>query len=111
MFLFDLILNYYMYSLFLFYYSHLEDLIYQNKKEKLCPIRKTFFNKKDYANHQINLIQEEIEEIQKDNELPHLVTLYLKFDYPEKNKCVITIDNPYFKIFKKIPLTFIKKMN
>ena len=62
-----------------------QDLIYQNKKEKLCPIRKTFFNKKDYANHQINLIQEEIEEIQKDNELPPLVTLYLKFDYREKN--------------------------
>ena len=86
-----------------------QDLIYQNKKEKLCPIRKIFFNKKDYANHQINLIQEEIEEIQKDNELPPLVTLYLKFDYREKNKCVITIDNPYFKIFKKNTVDIYKK--
>ena len=97
MFLFDLILNYYKYSLFLFYYSHLEYLIYQNKKEKLCHIRKTFLNKKDYANHQSNLIQEKIEEIQKEtiekkiDALLQLIILILK--YP-----------------KKIPLTFIKKM-
>ena len=86
-----------------------QDLIYQNKKEKFPPIGKTFSNKKDYSSHQSSLIQEEIEAIQNENELPPLVTLYLKFDYREKNQCVITIDNPYFKIFEKNTVDIYKK--
>ena len=86
-----------------------QDLIYQNKKDKLPPKRKTFADKKDYSNHQSSLIQEEIEAIQNENELPPLVTLYLKFDYREKNQCVITIDNPYFKIFEKNMVDIYKK--
>ena len=86
-----------------------QDLIYQNKKKNLPLIRKTFANKKDYSNHPSSLIQEEIATIQNENELPPLVTLYLKFDYREKNQCVITIDNPYFKIFEKKTVDIYKK--
>ena len=86
-----------------------QDLIYQNKKDKLPPKRKTFADKKDYSNHQSSLIQEEIETIQSENELPSLVPFELKFDYREKNQCVITIDNPFFKIFEKNTVDIYKK--
>ena len=86
-----------------------QDLIYQNKKVKLLPARTNFVNQRDYSNHFSSLIQEEIEAIQTDNELPSLVTLYLKFDYREKDNCVITIDNPIFKIFEKNMVDIYKK--
>ena len=64
---------------------------------------------KIYSKNQISLIQEEIMAIQYENELPPILSFHLEFDYRENNQCVITIENPNFKIFEKKTVDIYKR--
>ena len=85
------------------------NFIYQEKKAKISPARLNFIDQKDYSKYQSCLIQEEIEAIENENELPPILTSHLEFDYRERNQCVITIENPNFKIFEKNTVDIYKK--
>ena len=85
------------------------NFIYQEKKAKVPPARLNFIDQKDYSKYQSCLIEEEIEAIKNENKLPPIVTSHLEFDYRERNQCVITIENPNFKIFEKNTVDIYKK--
>jgi len=77
------------------------DLIYQKKKPNSLFDKTTFVDRKNYSKHQVSLIEEEIETIESENELPPILNVPLEFDYRENNQCIIKIENPNFKIFEK----------
>jgi superfamily I DNA and/or RNA helicase len=85
------------------------DLIYQKKKPNSLFDKTTFVDRKNYSKHQVSLIEEEIETIESENELPPILNVPLEFDYRENNQCIIKIENPKFKIFEKNTVEIYKK--
>ena len=84
-------------------------LAYQKKKDNILPVINNFSDQKSYSKYQVSLIEEEIKAIQYENELPPILSFHLEFDYRENNQCVITIENPNFKIFEKKTVDIYKR--